>query len=131
MPLFLVSVTMAKSLCGPPAAGSIIMKRRCFHSMSGGFMVMTASMSSVRKHCCNASKASPESSDWMRSGRSAMTTLSRSCLVLLCHRGTRWSMCLHSAAFPSFLHFSQARVTCSCLKVGRLETGSRHLKSLV
>ena len=50
---------MAKSLLGPPAAGSTMMYTVCFHSRGGGRMLIRLSMSAARKHCCSESKARP------------------------------------------------------------------------
>ena len=101
------------------------MKSGCAHVRGcGGSAASMASMSAVRKHCCSESNASPESSDWMRSGRSAMTALRRSWRAEDCQDGTRWSMCLHVAAVPASLQASHASVTCSCAKTGRPVIGS-------
>ena len=58
-PFFLTIDMTAKSLWGPPAAGSMMMYTFCFHSSGGGSMVITASMSVPRKHCWSESKAKP------------------------------------------------------------------------
>ena len=58
-PLSRVMEMRAKSLCGPPAAGSMMMYTCCFHWGGGGVMLITASMSAVRKHCWSESNANP------------------------------------------------------------------------
>ncbi len=130
-PFSLMMDTIAKSLCGPPAAGSIIMKTLLRHPMSGGSIFIIFSMSVDRKHCWSASNARPDSSDWMRSGLSDIIVLSLSCLALLCHRGTRCSKCLHSAAFPSSLQCWHDNSTEMDRKIGAPVIASRILKSLV
>lgn len=99
------------------------------------------SMSSGRKACCRLSKASPASSDWIRSGLScitctrdrvvrahplltaghrptdrggAHTSFILSCFWLDCHLGTRCIMCWQSCPFPAIL---QAWHTSSIWKV--------------
>ena len=49
----------------------------------------------------------------------------------LCHLGTRWSMCGHSAAFPASRQALQARVTLNVEKIGRFVVLSRILSSRV
>lgn len=51
MPLNLTRLINAKSLRGPPAAGSMMIYTACFHSNVGGGIVMRASMSGALKHC--------------------------------------------------------------------------------
>ena len=60
-----------------------------------------------------------------------MMVLSLMCRSPLCQLGTRWSICGHSAAFPSSLHLAQARVTLRVVNMGRLVALSRILSSLV
>lgn len=48
----------------------------------------------------------------------ALTFFRRMCFSELCHAGTRCSMCLHSVALPSSLHFWHASSTQNVLKMG-------------
>lgn len=47
-----------------------------------------------------------------------MMVFRRTCLSELCQLGARCSMCLHSVALPSSLHFAQASSTLKVLKMG-------------
>lgn len=83
------------------------------------------SMWAVLKICWLESKARPDSSLSMRSGRSCMMVFSFTCLSELCQRGTRWSMCTHAAARPSSMHRLQASCTLMDVNSGRPVTLSR------
>ena len=89
------------------------------------------SMWEVLKICWLESKARPDSSLSMRSGRSCMMVLSLTCRSELCQRGTRWSMCTHDAALPSSMHLRQASCTLMLVKSGRPVTLSRIRSSRV
>ena len=74
--------------------------------------------STGRNACCRLSNASPASSLWMRSGRSCMIVLRRTCRSEFCQRGTRCSRCTHSVDFPSSLHAAQESSIDTEMKIG-------------
>jgi hypothetical protein len=141
----------AYSLCGPPAAGSMkmyisapsVFAGTCIPSIAamlppaarGGGAASAApagcsqpsktwSTSAARNACFIESNASPESSDWMRSGRSCMIVFSRTWRSDDCHRGTRCSMCTQSTALPSARHALHASCTLRHVKMDWFVLGS-------